>query len=67
MSSSINYTRNRKRSGFTLVELLIVITIIGLLVGMLAVVGGGVIGTAREFAVNAEIIQMSQALSLIHI
>ena len=61
MSSSINYTRNRKRSGFTLVELLIVITIIGLLIGMLAVVGGGVIGTAREFAVNAEIIQLSQS------
>ena len=61
MSSSINYTRNRKRSGFTLVELLVVVSIIGLLVGMLAVVGGGVIGTAREFAVNSEITQLSQA------
>lgn len=60
MSSSIKHYRGR--SGFTLVELLIGITIIGLLVGLLAVAGGNVIGTAREFAVNTEIKQMSQAI-----
>jgi hypothetical protein len=41
---------------------LIGITIIGLLVGMLAVAGAGVIGTTREFAVTSEITQMSQAI-----
>lgn len=50
------------RSGFTLVELLIGITIIGLLVGMLAFAGAGVIRTSREFAVNTEVVQMSQSI-----
>ena len=61
MSSSIKHYRGRNRSGFTLVELLIGITIIGLLVGLLAVAGTGVISRAREFAVNSEIIQLNQA------
>ena len=66
-SSSIeNRHRNqsgftRKRSGFTLTEILIAITIIGLLVGLLAVAAGPVINSAREFAVTSEIIQLNQA------
>ena len=60
MSSSTFYNR-RHRSGFTLTELLIVITIIGLLVGLLTVAGSGVLKTSREFAVNAEIVQLNQA------
>ncbi|QEG20616.1 type II secretion system protein [Mariniblastus fucicola] len=62
MSSSSHYNRRLRRGGFTLTELLIGITIIGLLVGMLAVVGGGAINRAREFAVTNEITQMSQAI-----
>ncbi len=69
MSSSITHRRlgshrgfTQKRSGFTLTELLIVTTIIGLLVGMLAVAGGRVITTSREFAVTSEIKQMSQSI-----
>ena len=61
MSSSTFYNR-RHRSGFTLTELLIVITIIGLLVGLLTVAGSGAIRTSREFAVNSEIVQLNQAI-----
>jgi prepilin-type N-terminal cleavage/methylation domain-containing protein len=57
-------TRNvgTSRYGFTLVEILIVVTIIGLLVGMLVAVGGPAITRAREFAVTNEITQMSQSI-----
>jgi prepilin-type N-terminal cleavage/methylation domain-containing protein len=63
-SSTIHRTRSgfAQRAAFTLTELLIGITIIGLLVGMLAVAGAGVIGTTREFAVTSEITQMGLAI-----
>lgn len=54
--------RKSVRHGFTLVEILIVVTIIGLLVGMLVAVGGPAITRAREFAVTNEITQMSGAV-----
>ena len=60
--SSSNIHRRRNRSGFTLTELLIAITIIGLLVGLLAVAGQGVLGTARETAVTTEINNMQLAV-----
>jgi prepilin-type N-terminal cleavage/methylation domain-containing protein len=60
--SSSNIYRRRSRSGFTLTELLIGITIIGLLVGMLVVAGAPAISRAREFAVTNEMTQMSQAI-----
>ena len=56
--------RLAQRVGFTLVELLMVIVIIGILVSMLAVAIQPVLQTSREFAVAQE---MKQMLSLIHI
>ena len=45
----------RRRRGFTLVEMLIVITIIGILVALLVPVILGAVRTAKNAAVTAEI------------
>ena len=53
---------NLKRSAFTLVELLIVITIIGILVGLLLPAVRGALNSANELAVRTEMTQIEQAI-----
>lgn len=55
-------TRLVHRVGFTLVELLMVIVIIGILVSMLVVAVNPVLRTSREFAVTQEMKQMDLAI-----
>jgi prepilin-type N-terminal cleavage/methylation domain-containing protein len=50
------------RSGFTLVELLTVIVIIGILAGLVTAAAVHATGTARQFAITNEIAQLGMAL-----
>ena len=52
-----------RRSGFTLIEVLVVILILGILVGLLVPAIQGAVRTAREAAINAEINNMAGALA----
>ena len=54
--------RSNKGSGFTLVELLVVMAIIGILVSMLAVAIGPVLTRVQEGAVTTELMQMDAAV-----
>ena len=56
------YSSRSGRSGFTLVELLVVITVIGLLVGMLVAAVIPVITRARETAIQFEMKQIEQSI-----
>lgn len=54
--------RRRKRTGFTLVELLVVITIIGMLIAILVPTAYVVTRQARNAAIATEISQLAQAI-----
>jgi prepilin-type N-terminal cleavage/methylation domain-containing protein len=49
------------RTGFTLVELLVVITIIGILAGLVMFAVGGAMGTANEAAIRTELTSLDAA------
>ncbi|MFO0889274.1 MAG: prepilin-type N-terminal cleavage/methylation domain-containing protein [Isosphaeraceae bacterium] len=53
----------RRRAGFTLVELLVVILILAVLIALLVPTVGGALRSAKNAAVGAEINQLAQALN----
>ena len=61
-SSQFRIPNSEFRLGFTLVELLIVITVIGILVGLLLPAINGAMRSARELAMRTEMVQIEQAV-----
>jgi prepilin-type N-terminal cleavage/methylation domain-containing protein len=60
--SALRIPNSEFRLGFTLVELLIVITVIGILVGLLLPAINGAMSSARELAMRTEMVQIEQAV-----
>lgn len=56
-------TTDERRSGFTLVELLVVIVVLAILIALLLPAINGALRTSRNAAVSAEINQIAQALA----
>jgi prepilin-type N-terminal cleavage/methylation domain-containing protein len=54
--------KSANRVGFTLVELLVVITIIGILAALITAAGAGALKTARQNAIKTELDQITMAL-----
>jgi general secretion pathway protein G len=57
-------TRERQRSGFTLIEIMLVVVIIGILAGIAVVKFSGRVGQSQEAAAKATIQAISMALAL---
>lgn len=55
-------SRNRRGSAFTLVEILVVITLVGLLTSLLVVASMSVLGTSRETATKTTILKVNMLL-----
>ena len=51
-----------RRGGFTVVEILVVITVIAILAAMLIPVVGGAMRRANEFAIQSEMTQLDMAI-----
>ncbi len=62
----MNMQTHKRRSAFTLVELMVVVVIIGVLATVVTVSVGDYLVQGKQAAAKAEVAQMSNALSLYH-